>query len=201
MQLGRAPRLDGDAARLLTQRASLALLAAGLPDLAPEHRARMRALWQQPPPPPAARPAASKAPGAGAEDNGNPSKCPEPAGAAEAALAAPVLPVVQGLADKSVAAATGVEEPANGGLQSAGGGGFAPPQGEALGGSATKQPGNGLLRAAHGGGWGSAVRQGEASGGSADSGTGYVRASDRAVYAALARGYVWKLDVVPGATA
>lgn len=203
-QLGRAPRLDGDAARLLTQRASLAALAAGLPDLAPEHRARMRALWRQPPPPPpAARAEASKAPGAGAENNGNPSKGPEPAGPAEAALAAPVLPVVQGLADKSVAAATGVEEPANGGLQGAhvGGRGSAASQGKAPGGSAAGEPGNGLLQGAHGGGCGFGALQGEAPGGSPDSGAGCVRASDRAVFAALAKGYVWKLDVVPGAPA
>ena len=185
------------------QRASLALLAAGMPDLAPEHRARMRALWQQQPPPPAAQAAASKLPGTGVESNGNPSKTPEPAGAAEAALAAQVLPVVQGLADKSVAAATGVEEPANGGLQGARGGGrgSAAPQGEVPGGSATGEPGNGLLQGAHGGGCGSAALQGEAPGGSPDSGTGCVRTSDRAVYAALARGYVWKLDVTTCATA
>ena len=166
-QLGRALRLDGDAARLLTQRALLALLAASLPDLAPEHRARMRALWQQPPPP-AARRADIKVPGGG----GGLEESPEPAGAAEAALAAPVLPVVRGLADKTVAAATG--EPANGHLQGAHGGGCscAEPQGEALRGSA------------NGGVW-----------------TGCVRASDRAVYAALASGYVWKLDVTPCAAA
>ena len=201
-QLGRAPRLNGNAARLLTQRASLALLAAGLPGLAPEHRARMCALWQQPSPPPAARAAARKAPGTGAENIGNPSKGPEPAGAAEAALAAPVLRVVQGLADKSVAAATGAEEPANGGLQGAhvGGRGSAAPQGEAPGGSATAEPGNRLLQVANGFGCSSAAPQGEVLGGCADSGAGCVQASDRAVYAALARGYVWKLEVFPGAT-
>jgi hypothetical protein len=189
-QLGRQPRLDGDAARLLTQRAALALLERSLPDLAPEHRTRARALWQQPPPPPPPRDgAAAPAGAAGAREQRS-----GDASAAEAVLAAPALPVVQGLADRTLAdalaqpaagpAAAGaphhVGAEADGRPEAAGAKVGALPEASArANGTADSRPANGLLNGGAAGGDAAAV----------------VREGDGAVYAELARGYVWKLDV------
>ena len=215
MQLGREPGLDGDAARVLTQRSVLALLGRSLPGFAPEHRERMRALWEQPPPAlpskVAALPAAAGKSGAAefaafcgetAAQNGNSPAAAshaengvaasssgmarenggavptvsrggsgsEDVSAAEAALAAPAVPIVRGMADRAVTAA--VDQP----LQTAAAN--SSPERSA---QTPSEPGQ------------------EATGGRRESSTvtGCVTDSDRAVYGKLAQGYVWKLDLHP----